>query len=143
MVMSSEDPFLKEAWQRKVEEESGESPEKKSFELWERIQANSEKKEHLQDACADLKKSIIRYHKSISRLEETRGQAFEKEDIERADQDRRIAHDALIDKLNFLSREFVNANLDNRWRKEIGLDRDTAGMWAYNVGELLKKQSGV
>ena len=138
--MSSEDPFLKEMWQRRSEEESGESPEKKSFELWVEIQGKSEKNKDLQEACADLKESIIRYYKSVVRLERAEGQSFEKEDIERADHDRRIAHEALIDKLNFLSREFANAGLDNHWRKEIGLDRDTAGIWSYNIGEFLSKE---
>lgn len=54
----------------------------------------------------------------------------ERHDIDSA---RTVAHNALIDAANILSRAMVKANEDADWRNQIGGDRKEIGDWACHV----------
>ena len=47
--------------------------------------------------------------------------------------ERTIAHDALIDACNILSRNMANAGEDNSWRAKIGEDRQEIGDFACRL----------
>ena len=61
------------------------------------------------------------------------------EEQERAEMDRRrtIAHNALIDDCDILSRVFASEGLNNGWRGELGEDRREIGDFACHLHALL------
>lgn len=125
----------------KVEGERGQEDkpyEERAFEIFRRIQEEAQQRPELKEIFEDLRGSLIRYNESILRLEIAQQKSMERKDIENADHARKIVHDALIDKLNILSREFDKAGFDNSWRKMVGLHRETAAEWARGVGTVLK-----
>lgn len=139
--MIGENPFTHESWERKISnEQTGESPEDMDLAVFETIKSDSTKSPELREMMADLESAILRYGESVVRLdrEVSLGAEVSRKDVENADQGRRIVHDALIDKLNVLSRSFVKAKLDNNWRNVVGSDRTQVGQWALRVAENLK-----
>ena len=58
--------------------------------------------------------------------------------IEEADRSRHFAHEALIDGVNLLSREFKKAGLDNEWRRDIH-DRNAIGEWGLTIAKWIYK----
>ena len=133
------DPFLKEVWGRRAEEERGEKPiEEQHYELFLDVKEKVGSQEELKEFFDQLQESVLRYNASILRLSEAQFTEMSNKDIENADQSRRISHNALIANLDVLSRAFVKSGLDNEWRADIGLGREEASEWARNVAKILK-----
>jgi len=130
------EPNLKELWERRAEDErSGKSPEERDFGIFDEISAQAELSGDLKGYFGDLKDAIVRYGELVATYERHLGT----ENVSRADESRRITHNALVDKLNILSRESVKAGLDNSWRKDIGDSREQIGEWAKHVAGMLQK----
>ena len=130
------EPNLQELWEDKAEQErSGYSPEERDFKIFERMSRQAEANEDLKDYFNDLKNAISRYSELVVTYERNYGTEI----IEEIDEARLIAHNALIDKLNILSREFAKAGLDSSWRRDIGDSREQVSEWAMNVTEMLKQ----
>ena len=62
------------------------------------------------------------------------------DEFERLEQNRTLSHNALIDEVNLLSRQFREAGLDNEWRRTIGEGRDDVGRWALAVAQLIYRK---
>lgn len=141
--MIGENPFTHESWERKINnEQEGENPEDSDLKTFEAIKEGSMKSPELREMMADVENAILRYGESVIKFDRSRidvGEAaMSRKDLENADVHRRTIHDALIDKLNVMSREFVRAKLDNSWRSVVGSDRSQIGQWALRVAENLK-----
>ena len=136
--------FLGEKWRMKAEHEYSESAELKSP-IFEEIQSSSLDNPRLESLSVDLQDKILRYSISADRLSmASRNLAIghgDREEVVRADEARRRAHDALIDQLNILSRAFKEEGLPNEWRRKIGLDREEIGAWAFGVAEYLRAKT--
>ncbi len=139
--------FLRELWEEKVRRERGEkSFEQKAIDLFLSIRAMVDKdpRPELVRQFKEVEKVILRYAETIARLSRVRLEydAFEERvEIERADQNRRIAHNRLISEIDILARWFGKAGFDNRWRDKIGLSREEVGAWAFAVAPFLKGET--
>ena len=134
--MSFNNPFLIQSWQRKKEEET--FKQERAVNIYLDTKLEAEKYPNLNEIFERMEHSVIRYGKSINMLAiVARSENKDKRMLEEIDRNRRLAHNALIDELNLLSRQFRNIGIDNEWRKEIGLDSKTVGGWAYKVAEFI------
>lgn len=146
------DYFLKELWQKKAQEERGETKKWKyeinDFEeIIEKANISKEAKEELYLVLNWLKKSCKNYvninekwimaRKSLEEEKEERKGALMS--MEKADQARRICHQNIVDNLNILSRAFEKYGLDNQWRNYFG-NWDQIGAWAYEMGRALEQK---
>ncbi|MBF8280456.1 MAG: hypothetical protein HW383_229 [Candidatus Magasanikbacteria bacterium] len=149
------DPWLAESWGRLAQEEVGrkaEEEEKMEEELdrvllYHKIKKEAAGHERLEKILASIEDAALEYAGTIdrgtlARLERDNGLGEKTviDEIESADIRRRQAHNALIDDLNLLSRQFREASLDNRWRSDIGMNRDDVGAFAVAVAKLLLRE---
>lgn len=136
--------FLGEKWKMKAEHEHSESAELKSP-IFEEIERGSYSNPGLESLLIDLKDKILRYAISADRLsmasKDLAAGHGDRQEIVRADDARRRAHDALIDQLNILSRAFKEEGLSNEWRRKIGLDREEIGAWGFEIAEYLRAKT--
>jgi len=136
--------FLGEKWKMKAEHEYSESAELKSP-IFEEIERGSFGNPKLESLFRELEDKILRYSISADRLSKARNELLvgsaDKGEIVKADEGRRRAHDALIDQLNILSRAFKEEGLPNEWRRNIGLEREEIGEWAFGVADYLRAKT--
>ncbi|MDD4477007.1 MAG: hypothetical protein PHY40_02510 [Patescibacteria group bacterium] len=149
--------FLKELWAEKSSgEKTGKTIEenKTAHELliWNKLEreikeiisnAESQKnKEQSETLFEDLKKSIIYYANLVKNTPNNKLIGVEsREEYEKIIKDndkRRLAHNALIDNLNILSRLCKKYGYDNNWREEMGNDRERITEWALAICETIK-----
>lgn len=132
------DPFLREYWEKKTQQEkTGETLEEKAWKIYQIIEEIAKKYPELMEFVKDIKSEILRYGKII----EQRKQAIRssnREEIETSDQEQRIVHNALIDSLNILSRQCQKRGVSNSWRQDIGIERSQITAWAMRVYEILE-----
>ena len=141
----AEKDFLGELWGRKKEDELiGENPEDINFGIFLDMKIAAERDPGIAELIDDLEKNLLRYAKAESAFLgaklrwESEGSAPEtRRDFEVADRGKKAVHDSLISQLNVVSRAFHRANLDNNWRKKIGVDRNQIAAWALTVSDHL------
>lgn len=132
--MTLEDPFLRDLWKHKAEEEKGETQEDRDLALYLQIKTDSKKYKSLIPFVSELDLAIGRYAEAVIRLSSVRQGKLEKEIIMDADRNRSLIHNALIDVINALSREYKKLGLTNNWRSDImGNSRREIGDWALTV----------
>ena len=127
------DSFLRDSWKRKMEEEKGETQEDKDIGLYLRFQEDAKKHPELTPIVLELEAAIGKYASSVVRYSAAKI-STDMEEIESADQNRRLVHNSLIDVMNHLSREYRAVGIDNNWRGAIiGESREELGDWALTV----------
>jgi len=137
--------FYKERWREKYEEEhpeiKKESRYPKFFDLEKMVKGN----ELLEKLLDELKESCLRYAKTRERLSgfikksyNTKLTRQEMEERVRADHERRIAHNALVDSLNILSRNCAKLGVDNSWREKF-YSKEAIGDWAVKIEKEIKE----
>lgn len=132
------DPYLNNLWLDREREEKGEElPESRAIGTFLDIRIKAENHEDLEKRLLDLEKSAIYYAKTVERLKSARFEGWEKEDIQSADERRRSAHNAFIDSVNILSRNFAEKGIDNSWRRMVGFSREEIGLWAFEIADFL------
>ncbi len=95
-------------------------------------------KEILHNLFEMVEESVERYANAIVRQQKD----FDhREDAAQSDESRRIAHNALMDNLNILARNYRQYGLDTRWRNEIGTDRDRVREWAQIVMKYIANEA--
>lgn len=94
---------------------------------------NPETRETLHDLFKSVEDAIARYANTVASHTMAKREEFDRQDIERSDEARRFAHNALIDKLDILARSYRINGLDAGWRDEIGADRNRVREWAQIV----------
>ncbi len=130
------DIFIKELWEEKARAErpKGES----EFEKLRRLVEGNEKLEKL---FSEVIKAALRYCQTRDSLALLHIDIEDTKALEECDRMRRIAHNALIDSINILSRTCLQEGVSNKWREKLGTDRDIIGDWAVGlVGELKKEK---
>lgn len=133
--------FLREKWKMKAEHEYSESAELKSP-IFEEIERGAYGNEKLEKLFKELKEKILRYSISADRLSMIKVEnGHGRDDVQAADQARRLAHNAVIDQLNILSRAFKEDGLSNEWRRKVGLERGEVGEWAFGVADYLRAKT--
>lgn len=142
MPSSSENPFLQDLWNHLTEETQDPTSNKEhaAIQIYFRIKVAADKNPHLAKILQHVEEAAIRYARLVTgftriKINFSEGSAS-KEDFQRHDEMRRLAHNRLIDEINLLSREFKKAGIDNSWRNIIGFDRDAVGFWARQVAEM-------
>lgn len=128
----SEDHFLKDLWEHKVEEEKGETQEDKDLGLYLRFFEDAKHYPTLGPVLVELKDKIISYARSVGRF--SQATTFDKEELVSADRHRRLIHNSLIDTVNQLSRKYNELGIDNSWRNDI-LNRRHLGEWALAIAK--------
>ncbi|KKT28417.1 MAG: hypothetical protein UW43_C0003G0021 [Candidatus Yanofskybacteria bacterium GW2011_GWA1_44_21] len=132
--MTSEDPFLKELWKHKADEEKGETQEDKDLNLYFKFKTDAAKFHSLIPLIVELEKTVGKYAQSVARWSSVRQGKSEKEVMMAADQNRKLAHNILIDIVNQISREYKKLGLTNSWRSDIiGNTRAELGDWALTI----------
>lgn len=134
-------PFLDELWERRAESERGKSYEETALQLYLDLKSKSEHNAILEPLFLDVEKSALRYLESMNCLALHHRRDEDIKLIEEADLNRRRAHDVFIDSVNILSREFKRAGLDNSWRRNIGLNRNSVAKWGEQIGVFLIEQA--
>ena len=142
-MASFERNFLDDLWERKGENEvESESPENRSFGIFLDMKIGAEKNPDLSELVRDLEGSLLRYTKAEvvfarARLKwEAEGNTPEsRNEFEAADRNKHAIHQSVISQLNAVSRAFHRHDLDNSWRKEIGVNRDQIAAWALMVAD--------
>ena len=130
--------FMAERWAEKAAVEKQETSSSNLEEMRYLIHGH-EKLERLFDQVA---KASLRYCSSRDKLASaTRFSQIDKEAIMDADKARSLAHNALIDSINILSRACVKENMSVEWRKELGDDRNAIGDWAVDLSSDLKDEA--
>lgn len=152
--------YLREAWQRKAENERGydsdsERPigydrDVKTFINIEQIITNldlSKKDEKLSDVVTfyrNVLDSVLKYNVAILNYNQAKSDKIknniDKEEMEEKDRFRRNVHEALISNINILSRLMKGSGLDNSWRNDIGISRQEVQRWAQNVALYLQER---
>ena len=136
--------FLGDRWKVKAEHEYSESVELSSP-ILEEIEAGSFGNPMLESLFKELKEKILNYSISADRLSMASKNLAtghgDREEVVRADEIRRRAHDALIDQVNILSRAFLREGLPNKWRDKVGDSREEIGEWAFGVAEYLRAKT--
>ncbi|MEW6407869.1 MAG: hypothetical protein AB1465_04220 [Patescibacteria group bacterium] len=132
------EPFLRESWEEKTQrEKTDQTLEEKAWKVFQTIEEIAENYPELAKFAEDIKSSILRYGKIIERRKQAI-RSSNREEIETSDQEQRIAHNALIDSLNILSRQCRNKEVSNLWRQDIGIERDQITAWAMRVYKTLE-----
>ncbi len=144
------EPLLRELWgeynenheREKTPEPEYSREERAFFSIREQIDSlkDEAQKKKLTTLFKALKKSVLEYTIAIDRLAKHKLQN-NIDRIEAADRRRSLSHNALIDNLNILSRQFNEAGLDNNWRDDIGLDRKRVTAWALAVAETIREEA--
>lgn len=143
------DPFIRERYEEiNAEREAENTPEptltreaRSYLSFVEQVDAlpEGDQKAKLEKLVDVVRKSVLSYTRAIDRLSKHKlGQDVGK--IENADKMRTLAHEALMSNLNILSRQFLEADLDNSWRGDIGLDRRAVTRWAIGVTGMIRDE---
>ncbi len=119
-----------------------------AFRILDSIEAGIKNDAELQEAYADVKRSILRYYEKVESQEHRRspgGEVLKASEAEESDFDRKIAHDALIDRLNILSRLFVKKGIEPYWRTSWGSPGTTAERraitrWVEEIAPVMKQE---
>lgn len=134
------DPMFKDSWHDLREHEKGDDFEELSIRQEERTNLAYEQIKGLENhskmsgiLVRDLQEAVVHYIKAIDKLSVAKIKDEDKGEKENADLARRLAHNALIDNLNMLSRYCVKHGLDTSWRKMVGSDRNQVRDWALSV----------
>lgn len=133
--------FLKKSWCDLAKNQNGiETENNRDYKIFDKISKESIADEDLRELFEMLETQMFRYVESIATRLKTKSESLNIKDSEIANEVQRRSHEALIDKLNILSRAFSQKKLDNKWRDDIGLDRKDITRWAVNVVENLKTE---
>ncbi|MFA7252342.1 MAG: DUF3232 domain-containing protein [Candidatus Paceibacterota bacterium] len=154
------EPFLRESWNRKSDAEVGIlgkptdsndegilSPEVEveqyeqtaQVKMYQAIEKAASKDEIANKLFCDLKESIVRYYNSVLASEHAQKKESDmetstyQEQINKAEDSRTRAHDTVIGNLNALSRRFGVLDIDNEWRRVVGLERKQVTKWVEKV----------
>lgn len=132
------EPFLREYWEEKAElEKTGQTFTEKAWKIYQTIEEITKDYPELAKFVEDIRLGVLRYGKIIERRNQAI-QSANREEIETSDQEQRIAHDALIDNLNILSRQCRNNGISNLWRRDIGVERDQVTEWVKRIYQILE-----
>lgn len=135
----NDNSFLGELWGDISEGEKGDKHEiDPVMEIYFEMKEKAERNPELSELLKDVENCVLRYAASVAALGASKID-YKKEELGASDQNRRIAHDALIDALNILSRAFAKAGLDNRWRQMVGLDRKEVTEWGLKIANYLRQ----
>lgn len=128
--------FLKQRWAEKVAAEKQEV----SVSNLEKMRGLIHGHEKLENLFEQVIKASLRYCASRDKLATTT-RLNDKQAVMDSDRARRLAHNALIDNINILSRAFVKDGVPVRWREELGNDRNAIGDWAIDLVSNLKDEA--
>ena len=140
MSQSFRDPFLADAWKRRAESERGFEQHERLTLIYLELSKVVRKNEAFSELFKKVETAAVKYDLTIATLARMRIEQSGIESIAEADRRRRLAHDALEDELNLLSRSFAKSGLDNSWRYDIGTSREAVGNWARKVAEVKRTQ---
>lgn len=128
--------FLRERWLEKAAAEKQEV----SISSLEKMRGLISGHENLEKLFEQVIKASLRYCASRDKLSAT-ARLKDKQAIVDSDRARRLAHNALIDNINILSRACVKDDVSAKWREELGNDRNVIGDWAIDLVSNLKDES--
>lgn len=119
-----------------------------AFRILDSIEAGIKNDAELKEAYSDVKRSIGRYYDKVQAQEHRQsaaGEVLKAADVEESDHERKIAHDALIDRLNILSRMFAKKGIEPYWRTSWGApgslgERKAITRWAEEVAPVIKQE---
>lgn len=131
--------------EKREEEERSEA-----FRILDRIEKGVKSDPQLQEAYNDMLQSVKNYFERVqsqAHRQKPEGERLGPQEAEESDHLRKIAHDALIDRLNVLSRMFVEKGIEPEWRKSWGSigslgERKAITRWVEEIAPTLgEKQS--
>lgn len=144
------DTFLRGRWEERAQHERGEytpEEEKRMQDIMQYIDIHKRAEEAgvpLLKFLEDVERYAIRYQRTINETArmrtDVRQGAAGVDHLTASDQNRKLAHTALVDAVNILSRQFREAGLDNEWRRSIGLERDDVGRWGEAIAAALYRK---
>lgn len=144
--------FLRESWNRKAEEETGQATETMGdirFDAFLAIKNNTknipentpkEIKELIKEYYDELLESMERYVNIIGDYNIEKESKNSRETMAQIDHSRRLIHNGLISIIDTLSKLHKKAGLDNSWREVVGYDRNRVREFAQIVITTLAKQ---
>ena len=141
--------FLRDRWAERAMGERGErSPEETRREQDIMTYLDVKKSAEaagslLTEILHNVERRAVRYRVAINSSEQNRIATQKGGDVkafEGSDRNRQLAHNALIDEVNLLSRQFREAGLGNEWRRTIGLERDDIARWGGAVSQLIYRK---
>lgn len=101
--------------------------ERTAAQIWQQIENTS---------CRDLKRDLVRKALEYAHIR-ANWSLLDFEERRARDRGRTLAHDALIDACNILSRNMARTGEDNGWRAVMGEDRKDIGDFACHLHALL------
>ncbi len=134
------DPFLRECWEGKTQrEKTNQTFQEKAWKIYQTIEEIAQDYPDLRKFIQDIRSGILRYGRIIKRRIKAI-ETFNRQEVEISDQEQRLAHNALIDSLNILSRQCLKGGISNSWRQSIGLEREQITDWAMKVYKILEEE---
>lgn len=128
-------------------EKQAEEQETANFGLLDEIEQSTKSDPELTEAYEDIERSIVNY-KNLLEAREKRaksGECITAQEAEEMDLSRKTTHDALIDKLNYLSRREAEKGIEPEWRNSWGpleslVERQNITKWVKKVAPLLEQE---
>lgn len=132
----------------KKAEERAEEESAESFDIINDIKKSIGKDKELKELYENIKASVINYTNLVISQEKKRGVGGEPLDprvTEDSDLFRKTSHDALIDRLNILSRRMVEKGIEPKWRMSWGpletlTERQAISRWAERMAPVFEKE---
>ncbi len=121
-------------------EKEREQRDSESFQVLDKIEDSIKGDADLEVAYDDVKRSIRNYHRRLE-IQKERARSGERlgaKETTELDDLRKISHDALIDRLNILSRLSAKKGIEPNWRKSWGpigsqAEREAITAWVEAV----------
>lgn len=128
-------------------EKQTEEQEAANFGLLDEIEQSTKSDPELTEAYEDIKRSIVNY-KNLLEAREKKAESGERitaQEAEEAELSRKTTHDALIDKLNYLSRREAEKGIEPEWRNSWGpleslVERQNITKWVKKVAPMLEQE---
>lgn len=141
MGFESSSSFLRDSWERKVQQERGEDPLDKAVRVYTRMESIVAEHPELQSLMESVAKDVMRYISSIHMLSgQRREEGFDKDLVQGSDQARRLAHNSLVSVMQAFSRNLYQLGVDNAWMGGVVSSRDAVASWALNVSPFLERK---
>lgn len=147
--MERRSQFLRERWEERARSEHAErtpQEEQREADIMLYLDIKKQAREggaHLQGLLVAVERQAVRYRMTVNIWERSRRESIDTKALDafgEAEQNRRFAHNVLMDDVNILSRQCAAVGLDNEWRRRIGLERDDVGRWGLAVAQLIYRK---
>lgn len=139
-------------YEREMEKQSEERAKEESsanFDVVKDIQKSIGKDKELKELYENIKTSVINYTNLVESQEKrrgTEGEPLNPQETEESDLFRKTSHDALIDRLNILSRTMAEKGIEPKWRLSWGpletlTERQAISQWAQQMASVFEKEN--